>query len=81
MSYVSFKNIYDWHFQLILQPGHYAVFRVFVIAPGKEEVLNAEVFVKTKFERVVVPAKMRVAHGRLEIIPEPLVLDDCFPVN
>jgi hypothetical protein len=62
-------------------PGHYAVFRVIVEAPNTEGTVSAEVFIKTQFERVVIPAVMTVAHGNLEIVPESLVLDDCFPVS
>ena len=62
-------------------PGYYAVFRVFVQASKTEGTLRAEVFVKTQFERVVIPTKMTVAHGKLETIPESLILDNCFPVS
>lgn len=67
--------------QLVLMPGHYAVFRVFVEAPKTEGTVSAEVFIKTQFERVVIPTVMTVAHGNLEMVPESLVLDDCFPVS
>ncbi|XP_069697669.1 transmembrane protein 131 isoform X2 [Periplaneta americana] len=72
----SFSNMST---TLVLMPGHYAVFRVFVEAPKTEGAILAEVFVKTQFERVVIPARMTVAHGNLEVLPESLVLDDCFP--
>jgi hypothetical protein len=62
-------------------PGYYAVFRVFVKTPKTEGDIIAEVFIKTQFERVVIPARMTVSHGNLEIVPESLVLDDCFPVS
>jgi hypothetical protein len=62
-------------------PGHYAIFRVFVETPKTEGVVMSEVFIKTQFEHVVIPAKMTVAHGNLDIDPESLVLDDCFPVS
>ncbi|KAJ4441386.1 hypothetical protein ANN_11241 [Periplaneta americana] len=74
----SFSNMST---TLVLMPGHYAVFRVFVEAPKTEGAILAEVFVKTQFERVVIPARMTVAHGNLEVLPESLVLDDCFPIR
>ncbi|XP_066999356.2 transmembrane protein 131 [Anabrus simplex] len=63
----------------VVEPGQYAVFRVLVIAPETEGATLAEIFVQTQFENVVLPARMRVAHGRLEMLPQSLVLDDCFP--
>jgi hypothetical protein len=62
-------------------PGHHAVFRVFVNASKTEGAIMAEVFVDTQFEHVVIPAKMTVSHGNLEILPESLVFDNCFPVS
>lgn len=67
--------------QLVLMGGHYAVFRVSVTAPNTEGDIIAEVFVETQFEHVVIPVRMTVLHGNLEIVPESLVLDDCFPVS
>ncbi|KAJ9592481.1 hypothetical protein L9F63_015897, partial [Diploptera punctata] len=64
---------------LVLMPGHYAVFKVFLQVANTEGTLNAEVFVKTQFERVVIGTSVTVAHGRLETIPQSLILQDCFP--
>lgn len=72
----SFKNMSK---SLILKPGFFAVFRVLVVAPEKESILQAEVFITTQFEKVVLPTKMRVAHGKLEVVPDPIIFDDCFP--
>ncbi|XP_049836735.1 transmembrane protein 131 isoform X2 [Schistocerca gregaria] len=72
----SFKNMSK---SQILKPGFFAVFRVVVVAPEMEGILEAEVFVQTQFEKVVLSAKMRVAHGKLEVVPEPVIFDDCFP--
>ncbi|PNF21398.1 hypothetical protein B7P43_G15334 [Cryptotermes secundus] len=72
----SFSNMST---TLVLMPGCYAVFRVFVEAPKTEGTVLAEVFIKTQFERLVIPTVMTVAHGDLELVPESLVIDDCFP--
>jgi hypothetical protein len=66
---------------MVLLPGHYAVFRMLVEVPKTEGTLMAQVFINTQFEHVVIPTVMTVAHGHLEVVPESLVFDNCFPVS
>jgi hypothetical protein len=67
--------------QMVLMPGHYAVFRIFVEVPKAEGIVMGQAFINTQFEHVVIPAVMTVAHGHLEVVPESLVFDNCFPVS
>lgn len=52
-----------------------------VNAPNAEQVIAADVTVVSQYENLVVPVKASVAHGTLEIVPKPVVIDDCFPVR
>ena len=67
--------------QMVLMPGHYAVFRMFVEVPKTEGIVMSHVFINTQFEHLVIPAVMTVAHGHLEVVPESVVFDKCFPVS
>lgn len=63
----------------VLEPNWCALLKVTVTAPDQEGELFGNVFVKTVYENIKLPVKMRVAHGRLEVLPDPLILDNCFP--
>ena len=54
---------------------------MFAVASKSERISHAEVFVNTQFERVTVAARMRVAHGSLDIDQGLVNIKDCFPVS
>lgn len=64
-----------------IKSGLYAVFRILVDTRRKEGVVNFQVNIQTKFETVSVPVRMKVSNGNLEIGPDRLVFDECFPVS
>jgi hypothetical protein len=64
-----------------LQSHHYAVFRVGVTATSIEGYATIEVFVKTKYEKILLPIKIQVAKGSIKVDPGSLVFTNCFPVR
>ncbi|KAK7872556.1 hypothetical protein R5R35_013787 [Gryllus longicercus] len=75
----SHQNFSNMNMSTVLEPNWYAVLKVMVTAPDIEEELNGDVYIKTRYETIRIPVRMRVAHGRLEVLPDPLILDNCFP--
>nr|CAD7406651.1 unnamed protein product [Timema poppensis] len=65
----------------LLHPGHSAVFKLLFLAPIKEILMAGEVFIHSKFEKMVISTRLAVAHGGLEILPESIDLGNCFPVS
>nr|CAD7454587.1 unnamed protein product [Timema tahoe] len=63
----------------LLHPGHSAVFKLIFLAPNKEILMAGEVFIHSKFEKMVISTRLAVAHGSLEILPESIDLGNCFP--
>nr|CAD7393566.1 unnamed protein product [Timema cristinae] len=63
----------------LLYPGHSAVFKLLFLAPNKEILMAGEVFIHSKFEKMVISTRLAVAHGGLEILPESIDLGNCFP--
>nr|CAD7588573.1 unnamed protein product [Timema genevievae] len=63
----------------LLHPGHSAVFKLLFLAPNKEILMAGEVFIHSKFEKMVISTRLAVAHGSLEILPESIDLGNCFP--
>nr|CAD7194248.1 unnamed protein product [Timema douglasi] len=63
----------------LLHPGHSAVFKLLFLAPNKEILMAGEVFIHSKFEKMVISTRLAVAHGGLEILPESIDLGNCFP--
>lgn len=82
----NLKN--DVHFPSInvtkcnkVKSKHYAVFRI-VTDTGiykREGVINFQVNVQSKFETVSVPVRLKISNGNLEVGPDRLVFDECFP--
>ncbi|KAF4522088.1 hypothetical protein B566_EDAN004073 [Ephemera danica] len=62
-----------------LKPRHYAVFRVNVVAGLEEGYSTLDVYVKTPFERHIIPLKIHVAKGNIKLEPEIIIFDNCFP--
>lgn len=44
-----------------------------------EDTIVGDVFVRTKYERFILPVFMRVAHGKISV--KKLIFTDCFPVS
>lgn len=42
---------------------------------------HGKVWVETEFERIHINAHMRIEHGSLQVTPDPIIFDDCFPVS
>lgn len=62
-----------------IKPNSIAVLEVGVHAPSSEEVISADITVVSQYENLVLPVKASVAHGTLEVVPKPIVIDECFP--
>lgn len=62
-------------------PGQYVVVTVKVHAGTQLGDTLAHLTLQTDFEQVQIPAHMRVEHGSLQVTPDPVVFNDCFPVS
>lgn len=62
-------------------PGQYGVFRLMVKAGAEIGEAWGKVWVRTEFEYIEISAHMRIEHGSLQVTPDPIVFDDCFPVS
>ncbi|KAK2580317.1 hypothetical protein KPH14_012554 [Odynerus spinipes] len=61
-----------------IKPGFLAIFKIIVKAPMiEEDTIVGDVFVRTTYERFILPVFMRVAHGKISV--KKLVFTDCFP--
>lgn len=68
-------------FQGSLSLNEFAIIRLSVLSPRSEGQVWGDVTIETQFERFSVPIHYRVAQGKLEIGPDRLVFDQCFPVS
>lgn len=64
-----------------LVSGDFAIFGLNIHSPQAYGQVWGEAVIETQFEKLVVPVHYRAAHGKLEIGPDRLVFDQCFPVN
>ncbi|XP_032680759.1 transmembrane protein 131 isoform X2 [Odontomachus brunneus] len=61
-----------------IKPGFLAIFKIKVkTSMIEEDTIVGEVFVRTTYERFILPVYMRVAHGRISL--KKLTFTDCFP--
>ncbi|KAJ8676644.1 hypothetical protein QAD02_012431 [Eretmocerus hayati] len=61
-----------------IKPGHLAIFKIKIKTTFfSRDALDGDIFIKTNYERLIVPVHMRVEHGKFSI--EELILTDCFP--
>ncbi|XP_011499398.1 PREDICTED: transmembrane protein 131 [Ceratosolen solmsi marchali] len=61
-----------------IKPGYLAIFKIKVKTPYvKEDTIVGDVFVKTTYERLIVPVYMRVAHGKISM--KKVTFSNCFP--
>lgn len=66
--------------QQSVKSGSLAVFKIKVKTPFVEEdTMVGDVFIKTTYERLIIPVYMRVSHGKLSV--NKLAFTDCFPVS
>nr|CAI5858046.1 unnamed protein product [Callosobruchus analis] len=74
----SFANISKCH---TIKPNHYALIKVTVNATNTEGRIWGSIFIETQFEELSIPVIFKVAHGKLEVGPDQLVFDQCFPAK
>lgn len=67
--------------KLIIDPGHFMVFRIGVVTVDEEGEKEGTVFVETDYEKFDVRFKYKVAKGSLHTVPRDLVFDAAFPVS
>ncbi|XP_015437161.1 PREDICTED: transmembrane protein 131 [Dufourea novaeangliae] len=61
-----------------IKPGYLAIFKIKVkTSMVEEDTIVGDVFVRTTYERFILPVYMRVAYGRLSL--KKLIFTDCFP--
>lgn len=62
-----------------IKSGKYAVFRILADTFKREGTINFQVNIISKYESVSLPVRLKVSKGSLEIGPDKLVFDECFP--
>ncbi|XP_066591952.1 transmembrane protein 131 isoform X2 [Prorops nasuta] len=61
-----------------VRPNYLAIFKIKVKTPAVvEDTIVGDVFVRTTYERFILPVYMRVAHGKISM--KKLTFTDCFP--
>lgn len=66
--------------QASLRTNHYAIIRLTVQSFSSEGQIWGDITIETQYEQMSVPVQYKMAQGRLEIGPDRLVFDQCFPV-
>jgi hypothetical protein len=51
------------------------------VAGLEEGYSTLDVYVKTPFEKHIIPLKIHVAKGNIKMEPEVVIFDNCFPVS
>ncbi|KAF2902396.1 hypothetical protein ILUMI_03793 [Ignelater luminosus] len=62
-----------------LTSDEFAIIRLSIQSPHVEAQVWGEVVVETQYEQLSIPVHYKVAQGKLEIGPDRLVFDQCFP--
>lgn len=62
-------------------PGQYAVVRLLVRANKQAGEMSAQVKLRTEYETVELDVHLRTEHGSLQVTPDPLIFNNCFPVS
>eukprot|EP00095_Tigriopus_kingsejongensis_P009833 maker-scaffold21_size687808-snap-gene-1.14 protein:Tk09833 transcript:maker-scaffold21_size687808-snap-gene-1.14-mRNA-1 annotation:"hypothetical protein L798_06018" len=65
--------------QLIIEPGHFMVFRIGIHTKKQEGTINATVFVETDHDALDVFFRYTVAKGSLSTVPYDLAFEPAFP--
>lgn len=64
-----------------MQYNEYAILAIHTHAPQVEGQVWGDVMIETQYEQLSIPVHYKVALGQLEIGPDRLVFDQCFPVS
>lgn len=64
-----------------LKTDHYAVIRLTVQSFSSEGQIWGDITIETQYEQMSIPVQFKIAQGKLEIGPDRLVFDQCFPVS
>lgn len=67
--------------QGLLETDHYAILRLTVQTFSSEGQMWSDVIIETQYEQITISVHFKVAQGKLEIGPDRLVFDQCFPVS
>ncbi|KAL1110503.1 hypothetical protein AAG570_008031 [Ranatra chinensis] len=62
-----------------LPPGHYCIVQVAVPTGLDIGYHHGNVMVRTKFENIITPLHMKIEHGSLRVLTDPVVFYNCFP--
>lgn len=81
ISIIIFQNKNVHLQERTVGPGQYAVVRVLVRAGAQVGETQGHVTLRTQYETIQIAAHMRVEHGSLQVTPDPIVFNDCFPVS
>ncbi|KAK6637148.1 hypothetical protein RUM44_007562 [Polyplax serrata] len=76
LSQYKFANLLN---STKLNPNDIMVMEIVIRAPANEGIVLAQVTITSQYENLIIPMRVSVAHGRLEVVPRQIVLDDCFP--
>ncbi|XP_014258800.1 transmembrane protein 131 [Cimex lectularius] len=60
-------------------PGYFCVIQVLIPVSQETGRLQGDVTIETEYETIVIPLYMRIEHGSLSIITNPVEFLDCFP--
>ncbi|XP_045478910.1 transmembrane protein 131 isoform X2 [Harmonia axyridis] len=72
----SFENLHACN---TLKPNEYAILKLVVQTANNEGHVWGEIQIETDYENLSIPVQFKVAAGKLEIGPDRLVFDQCFP--
>uniref|UniRef100_A0A1Y1KYZ8 Uncharacterized protein n=1 Tax=Photinus pyralis TaxID=7054 RepID=A0A1Y1KYZ8_PHOPY len=62
-----------------LGSNEYAIVQLMIHSPHAEGQVWGDIVVETQYEKLSIPIHYKVAQGKLEIGPDRLVFDQCFP--
>lgn len=74
----------DFNFTLLqakLRSNEFAILRLTIRTSRSEAQQWGEINIQTQYEHLSIPVHFKVAQGKLEIGPDRLVFDQCFPVS
>jgi hypothetical protein len=79
-----FNNCIQFNRRLILQttlqPKEFAVFNFQVRTGFEEGYFSGELMIRTKFDTLLLPFRLKVSKGQLSLDPKTIVFDSAFPV-
>lgn len=64
-----------------LRSKEYAILKLSVRSGRSETQIWGDISINTQFEQLSIPVHFKIAAGKLEIGPDRLVFDQCFPVS